>query len=115
MHPLLTSTRRFFLYLLGWIPIGFLLAFLANTGGLTWKEAVCLTGPLALLYAFFCLAPWYTCSTLPAEFSKIAGVLLNHSVAAFVASGLWTFLAKLVAAGLTTIFPRVDQRVRPQP
>ena len=114
MHPLLTSTRRFFLYLLGWIPVGLLLAFLAMAGGLTGAEAASLTSPLALLYAFFCLGPWYTCRTLPAEFSKIAAVLLNHLVAAFVASGLWTFVAKLLASGLATFFPQLDQRVRPQ-
>ena len=115
MHPLLTSKGRFFLYLAAWAPIASLLGLLlAVTGGLAWTEAAALALPLALLYAFFCLAPWYTCRTLPREFSRIAGALLNHLVAAFVAAGLWTFIAKLLASGLSRFLPQIDQRLRPQ-
>ena len=115
MHPLLTSKVRFFLYLAAWGVVASLLGLLlAATGGLSWAEAAVLALPLSLLYAFFCLAPWYTCRTLPRELSKVAGVLMNHLVAAFVAAGLWTFIGKLLASGISGFFPQLDQRVRPQ-
>ncbi len=66
MHPLITEQGRLSLYLLAWIPLAFLVAYLLMmTGGLAWLEAWSLALPLALLYALICLAPWYMCRALP--------------------------------------------------
>jgi hypothetical protein len=40
MHPILSSLRRFVLYLIAWIPLAALLAYLMDvTAALTWRQA----------------------------------------------------------------------------
>ena len=59
MHPILGHRSRL-LYLGAWLPIGGLLAVLvALLGQVEWAAATVLAVPLALLYAFICLASWY--------------------------------------------------------
>ncbi len=112
MHPLLSSKGRIALYLLAWLPVGALLAYLlCQTGNLTWIEAASLAMPLSLFYAFVCLAPWYL---LPLGLSNVPKLVANHSAASVVAGLLWIVLAKVLGLGLGRYFPRLDERFGPQ-
>jgi hypothetical protein len=62
MHPIFSHLRRLGLYLLAWIPIAGMLAYLLTIPGqITMREAVTLSIPLSLIYAFVCLSSWYSC------------------------------------------------------
>jgi two-component system sensor histidine kinase AlgZ len=112
MHPLICGQGRLSLYLLAWTPLALLLAYLAvMMGGLAWSEAVALNLPLALYYAFVCLAPWYMCRVLPIGSSPAYKILGNHLAAAIVAGLTWIVLAKGLAFGLGRyFFPRLNER-----
>ncbi len=98
MHPLLAARGRLALYLLAWIPLALLLAYLlVMMGGLSWVEAVTLSLPLALFYALICLAPWYMCRALTLGSTSILKILEYHSAAAAVAALLWIVAAKGLA------------------
>jgi two-component system, LytTR family, sensor histidine kinase AlgZ len=95
MHPILAQLRRLLFYLLGWIPLAGMLAYLlAVPGGLTWLQAVAVAFPLCLLYAFVCLAAWYPCLATPLERSSVPRFLFTHVVGAVVASALWLLAAR---------------------
>ncbi len=115
MHPLLATKGRVLLYLLAWLPLGGLLAYLlVITGQLAWFEAGSEALPLALFYAFVCLGPWYMCRVLPLGASQIPKLIGNHVAAAIVAGLLWLVLAKLLALGLSRYFPQLNDRLSPQ-
>lgn len=98
MHPLLAQLRRLIFYLLGWIPLAAMLAYLlAVPGGLTWWQAFVVSVPLCLLYAFVCMAAWYPCLATPLERSSVPRFLVTHVLGAIVASGLWIIAARLLA------------------
>jgi two-component system, LytTR family, sensor histidine kinase AlgZ len=98
MHPILSRLSRLALYLLAWIPLAALLAYLiAATGGLTGRQAISLSFPLCFLYAFVCLSAWYSCRAIPSSRSTIGKLLEVHVAAALVASGLWVLCAELLA------------------
>ena len=66
MHPILASRRRLLLYLLAWIPILALLAFVTRAAtSVTWRDAIAVLAPACLVYAFVCLSPWYICRARP--------------------------------------------------
>jgi two-component system sensor histidine kinase AlgZ len=95
MHPLLSRFRQFALYLAAWVPIAGLLAYLmVGRNGLSWTEAAIINGPLCALYAFVCLAAWYSCRATPLEKSGLGKLLLTHLTAAVILSTLWVHLAK---------------------
>jgi two-component system sensor histidine kinase AlgZ len=95
MHPILAQFRRLVFYLVGWIPLAGMLAYLlAVPGGLSWLQAVAVAFPLCLLYAFVCLAAWYPCLATPLERSSLPRFLFTHGAGAVVASTLWIFAAK---------------------
>jgi sensor histidine kinase YesM len=103
MHPLIAGRGRISLYLLAWIPLALLLAYLlVMTGGLGWPEAASLSLPLAMFYALICLAPWTMCRVLPLDGSPALKVLGNHLAAGVVAGLIWIVLAK----GLGLLFGR---------
>ncbi len=116
MHPLIAGQGRLSLYLLAWIPLALLLAYLlVMTGGLAWTEAWSLSAPLAVFYALICLAPWYMCRALPLGSSKIFKVLGNHLAAAIAAGLIWIVLAKGLALALGHyVFVRLNERFSPQ-
>src|SRR5271170_1661207 len=98
MHPLIAGQGRLSLYLLAWTPLTLLLAYLlVMTGGLAWPEAVALSLPLDLFYAFVCLTPWYMCRVLAIGASPAYKILGNHLAAAIVAGLTWIVLAKALA------------------
>ena len=115
MHPLLATRGRITLYLLVWVPLGGLLGYLLWLNGkLAWTEAAALSLPLALIYALFCLSPWYLCRVLPLGPSRFARLLGNHVAAAVVAALFWIVLANLLALGLNRFYPGLSQRFSPQ-
>ncbi len=114
MHPILSRLSRLALYLLAWIPLAALLAYLmAATGGLTRREAVSMSLPLCFLYAFICLSSWYSCRALPSNSSTIGRLLEVHVAAALVASGLWILCAVFLASLFTgmSIYPGLTGRL----
>jgi hypothetical protein len=101
MHPILGRLRNLGLYLLAWIPVAGMLAHsLTGSRGLSWPEAIALTVPLCLVYAFVCLAAWYPCRSTPLEKSSFTRLVLTHLTAAVVVSALWIAVARALATTL---------------
>jgi two-component system, LytTR family, sensor histidine kinase AlgZ len=114
MHPILARPRQLGLYLLAWIPLAGILAYLlAGTGDLSWREAVALTVPLCVVYAFVCLSAWYPCRVTPLERSSFARLAVMHLTAAVLLSTFWIVLAKILSRVLTNwpSFAGLDQRL----
>ena len=114
MHPILGRLRNLALYLLAWVPIaGMLMYALVGSEGLSWQEAIALTVPLCLVYAFVCLAAWYPCQATPLEKSSFLRLVLTHLTAAGLLSVLWAAMAKELAIGLTRYagFVGLDRRL----
>jgi len=98
MNPLLAQLRRTLLYLIAWIPLAGLLAYLlAMSRQIRPEEAVALAVPLCLFYAFFCLSAWYPCRTTPIDGVSLEKLLMTHVGGALVAAGTWTFAAWVLA------------------
>jgi len=114
MHPLL-ARGRITLYLLVWAAMGGLLGYLLTiTGRLPWVEAGALALPLALFFAFVCLAPWYMCRVLPLGESQLPKILGNHIAAAVVAALFWIVLAKVLGLTLSRYYPALNDRLSSQ-
>jgi len=114
MHPLLAK-GRIVLYLLVWAALGGLLGYLLTiTGRLTWQEACLLALPLALFYAFVCLAPWYMCRVLPLGGGRLPKLVGNHLAAGVVAALFWIVVAKVLGLGLSRYYPAVNERFSSQ-
>lgn len=116
MHPILSQYRRLGLYLLAWIPFAALFAVLLDVPRtLSWREAIFLSVPLSLLYAFICLSPWYTCRARPIDKSPLSRVLADHLTGALVASGLWLLAIDFGTYEIahTPYFPGIHQRIVP--
>jgi two-component system sensor histidine kinase AlgZ len=115
MHPLFARPRQLGLYLLMWVPVAAILTYLlAGTGGLGSREAVALAVPLCVVYAFVCLAAWYSCKATPLEHTGFNKLLLTHLTAAAVLGAFWTYQAKEFAIALAHFWPRfagLDQRL----
>jgi len=117
MHPLFSNPGRLTLYLAAWIPAAALVAIeFATVGNLPWGAAIALAGPLALAYAFVCLAAWYPCRATPLQTSGGARLLGTHASAALLSAGLWIVLASawartLASMGYTTAFERFSDQV----
>ena len=89
MHPIL-ARGRLRLYLAAWVPAGGLLAAIAGpASGRGWGEALALTVPLALIYAFICLGSWSLCKALPLERTGFPRLAAAIGAAAAVSSALW--------------------------
>ena len=105
MHPLLAK-GRIILYLLVWAAMGGLLGYMLTiTGRLAWQEAGLLALPLALFYAFVCLAPWYMCRVLPLGEGRLPKLVGNHLAAAIAAALFWIVVAKVLGLGLSRYYP----------
>jgi len=113
MHPILAQFRRLMMYLIGWIPISILLAYLmAASSGVTKTEAFVLSVPLCLAYAFVCLSAWYTCRGMPLGKYTLSQMAVRHTMAALVAAGLWILAARVLVVELayTNTFHGLDKR-----
>src|SRR3984957_19767280 len=114
MHPILSSKKRLIAYLAAWAAGGALLAGLVRlVGALTWLEAAELAFPLAFIYAFVCLTPWYTCRYLPLTGTGVVRILVNHLGAAILATAVWIAAARLLANLLFGVDPGITGRVGP--
>ncbi len=117
MHPILARAGRLGPYLAAWLPLGGLVAVLAHlAAGSPWWEATVLSVPLALVYAFICLASYYPCRAVPVGRTPFLPLLATHLVAAALSAVLWLFLGITWAvilesvppfAGVTERFPRL--------
>lgn len=116
MHPLIAKQGRLSLYLLAWVPLALLLAYLlVMMGGLVWLEAVILALPLALFYALICLAPWYMCRALALGSTSILKILEYQSAAAAVAALIWIVAAKGLALAIGHYaFADLNKRFSPE-
>ena len=98
MHPILGHVRRLALYLLAWVPLAALLAYLLDvTGGLNRVEAIAFAFPLCLIYAFICLSAYYSCRATPIGRSTVSRLVFTHGTGALAASGLWILTAKFLS------------------
>ena len=116
MHPILAFRGRLGPYLAGWVPLAGLLAGLLAIGGMTWLQATVVAVPLAVVYAFMCLAAWYPCRSAPLRKATFAKVVVTQLAAAGLSAMLWLFLADTwvvfleqfpVFAGVGERFPRL--------
>src|SRR6185436_19446076 len=100
MHPLLTDRRRLALYLLGWIPIGALIAVgLADDGA--WLQAIAVFGPLSFVFAFISLNAGYLCRVFPLHGrTSFWRLFVVHGTAAGTASALWIAIGVAWTAAL---------------
>jgi two-component system sensor histidine kinase AlgZ len=117
MHPLLTSIKRYAIYLSAWSPLaGILIYLMAVPGKLGWRDATVLIVPLCLVYQFVCLSAWYMCKAAPLQQTPILRTRFMHLVAAAIISYLWVELARLLAYGLAQFptFRGLDERFAPQ-
>jgi hypothetical protein len=102
MHPILSQFRRVLIYLLAWIPIAGLLAYLLTVSHeLSDHEAIVLSVPLCLLYAFLCLTSWYSCRGNPLEKYSLGRLIATHLTAALVAAIIWAVAAESLASTLS--------------
>ncbi len=101
MHPILGQFRRMVLYLVAWIPLAALLAFLLDTTrAIGLREAVALAFPLCFVYAFVCLSAWYPCRVTPLEHTNLSKFLVTHLSGAVVATALWILAGRLLVIEL---------------
>jgi two-component system, LytTR family, sensor histidine kinase AlgZ len=117
MHPILSQLRRVVIYLLAWVPIAGLLAYLLTVSHeISDHEAIVLSVPLCLLYAFLCLSAWYSCRGNPLEKYGLSRLIATHLTAALVASIIWAVAAESLASTLSKMqsFPGLSQRFRPE-
>lgn len=116
MHPLLARRGRLGPYLVAWAPLAALLAgVFALIAGVEWWEAVVLAIPLALLYAFLCLAAWYPCRAVPLSAARLPKIVVTHLLAASLCSMLWLFGADTLVVFLEQFpaFSKLGARFRP--
>ncbi|HTB10858.1 MAG TPA: histidine kinase [Bryobacteraceae bacterium] len=98
MHPIFAKKKRVEAYLVVWVLIGGLMtSFLRMPGILSVRESAGLAIPLCALYAFFCLTPWYMCPHLPLRTTNPISLIVQHLVAALLASGICVKLANFIA------------------
>ena len=98
MHPIFAEKMRVLSYTLVWVIIGGLLtSLLRMPGTLTLTESAELATPLCILYAFFCLTPWYMCRHLPLSTTHPLKLGVQHLGAALLACGIWVKLANFIA------------------
>ena len=116
MHPILAFRGRLGPYLAAWVPLAGFLTGLFRVGGVAWLQATVLALPLAVMYAFICLAAWYPCQSAPLRSASFAKVVATQLAAASLSAMLWLFLADTWAvfleqvpafAGIGNRFPRL--------
>jgi two-component system, LytTR family, sensor histidine kinase AlgZ len=110
MHPIFRNKARLAAYLVVCAVLGALLAALLHVlgGELNWKEALAVSEPLLLFFAFVCLTPWYVCRQLPLASTGKTKLAVYHAGAALLATALWIALARAIGYVLG-----LDQRLDP--
>jgi two-component system sensor histidine kinase AlgZ len=114
MHPIFRNKVWFAVYLAACAFLGGILAVLLHVSdaALAWKEAVAVSEPLFLFYAFVCLTPWYVCRQLPLASTGKFKLAAYHASAAVLAAALWTALARVLGYALN-LGKRLDPVIPP--
>src|SRR5688572_6110201 len=93
MHPILTDRKRLALYLLTWCLLAFLLALvLIEPSRISLADAMLLSVPPTIIYAFICLAAWYPTRAMPLDRARATSLIPTHLLAAIVLSGVWLLM-----------------------
>jgi two-component system sensor histidine kinase AlgZ len=102
MHPIFRNKSWLASYLALCAISGGMLAALLHVPGfaLGWKEALAISEPLSLFFAFVCLTPWYVCRLLPLSSTNKFKIVAYHSGAAVLAVALWIALARVIGYAL---------------
>jgi sensor histidine kinase YesM len=108
MHPIF-ARKWFTAYLTFWTIFAAMLAGLLRTETLSWREALIISEPLCLFYAFVCLTPWYMCR-MSIRSANSTKVIVNHVGAAILATALWVEMARFIAY-LMDLTPRLKAEI----
>lgn len=112
MHPIFRSKTALQSYLAVCLVFGVLVGFsLSVTAGLTWAESAWLTVPLITMLAIACLAPWYTCRSLPLESTPQWKLVSHHLIAAIFVSAIVPGVTRLVALVVARFLPNLAVRL----
>ena len=113
MHPIFQNWRVFLLYLAAWVPLGAILGLLISaTSSLSDVQTTVVTAPVTVILAFVCLAPWYTCRSLPLSSMNVKTLLGQHVLAAVVVAGGILLIARVTAGAFSGVLPGFGQRFR---
>ena len=98
MHPIFRNRTWVVTYLIICAALGVILAGLIHVAGgaLNWKEALAISEPLLLFFAFVCLTPWYVCRQLPLASTDKFKLAAYHAGTAILATALWIALARVI-------------------
>ncbi len=106
MHPILSRPGRLLFYLVAWLPIAGLLAVLFTVSStVPWTQSVAIAVPMALVYAFVCLASWYPCQAMQPGKVGLGSLALTHLVASAFSAGFWL----LLGIGWVDLLGRLDR------
>lgn len=96
MHPLLARPTRLFVYLVAWLALGLLLAFVfAWSVPLPYARGLLIAGPLTLAYGLVCLSAFWVCRSNPLAGAPPWRITLTQLGAAAQASAVWVVLGAL--------------------
>jgi len=105
MHPIFARPLRLLPYLGAWVPVGFVLAGLLESGvPLPSGPAILFALPMALLYGVFCLSAWWVCRARPLTTDTWAPVAVAQLGAALQSSAVWVAVAAVWGAALSRLF-----------
>ncbi len=97
MHPIFEKKTWLAAYLGMWLVLGVMLAGLIHfPGDISWRDALILSEPLLLFFAFVCLTPWYMCRQMPLGSTNAFKLFANHLGAAVLANALWIQMARVI-------------------
>jgi signal transduction histidine kinase len=101
MHPIFNRRSSLVLYIGLWMVLAVLLAgLLRMPGQMPWQNALIISGPLCLFYAFVCLTPWYVCRYLPLRSTAWFKLIVNHLGAAILATVIWVAFGRVIATAI---------------
>jgi LytS/YehU family sensor histidine kinase len=109
MHPIFKSRSGLIVYLAAWIPLGFLFDYvICVTGHLTAPQSLAFTVPLIVVLACICLSAWFVCRSLPLRTTHFGKLIVQHVLAAMLASTVVMALMHLWIASVGRWIPSVQ-------
>ncbi len=114
MHPIFRNRRILSGYLMGWVPIGLMLAIvLRSSSALDWGEVFAVIVPVTILLAFVCLSAWYVCRSLDLKTTPDWQLALTFLLASMCASTVVMMLSHLWLWTLKHFFSGIEIRFYP--
>jgi hypothetical protein len=108
VHPILARKGRLLPYLAASAPLAaVLVVLLARPGSLSLPEAIALSIPMTLLFAFLGLSAFYPARSVPPGTGRIGRLIATHTLASAVTSAVWVF-AGAALARLLALAPAFD-------